>query len=127
MEMLKPAVASDGFSWFEHARENSNGHEAVESWKIKKLPKGFLVSSHMRQALPDSDQPTEQWIATDGLASVSIYVEEITSDSDVFTGVMKRGAMNIFGLMLSGHQVTVVGEVPASTVEMIAHSVAMIH
>ena len=127
MEMLKPAAASDGFSWFEHARENSNGHEAVENWKIKSLPKGFLVSSHVRQALPDSDQPTEQWIATDGLASVSIYVEKITSSNDAFTGVMKKGAMNIFGLMLDGHQVTVVGEVPANTVEMIAHSVAMIN
>ena len=127
MEMLKPASAGEDFSWFEHGREDKGGHEASESWEIKSLPKGFLVSSHVRQALPGSDQPTEQWIATDGLASVSIYVEKLASVDDAFMGVMKKGAMNIFGLMLNGHQVTVVGEVPANTVEMIAHSVAMIN
>ena len=57
---------------------------------------------------------------------VSIYVDKITTGNDVFEGIMQKGAMNIFGLLLSGHQVTVVGEVPANTVEMIAHSVAMI-
>ncbi len=127
MEMLKPSSASDGFIWFEHGAEDKKGHEVNENWKINSLPEGFLVSSHIRQALPDSDQPTEQWIATDGLASVSIYVEKIISDDDAFVGMMKKGAMNIFGLMLNGHQVTVVGEVPANTVEMIAHSVAMIN
>ncbi len=125
MEMLKPASAGEGFSWFEHGREDKGGHEASENWKIKSLPKGFLISSHVRQALPDSDQLTEQWIATDGLASVSIYVEKLASADDAIVGVVKKGVMNIFGLMLNGYQVTVVGDVPANTVEMIAHSVAM--
>ncbi len=127
MEMLKPSSSVDGFSWFEHGNEDKEEHEASEKWKIKSLPKGFLVSSHVRQALPGSDQPTEQWIATDGLASVSIYVEKLASTDEAFMGVMKKGAMNVFGLMLNDHQVTVVGEVPANTVEMIAHSVAMIN
>jgi sigma-E factor negative regulatory protein RseB len=126
MEMLKPASASEGFSWFEHGREDKGHHKTSENWKIKSLPKGFSVSSHVRQSLPDSDQPTEQWIATDGLASVSIYVEKLTDGNDAFEGIMQKGAMNIFGLLLSGHQVTVVGEVPTNTVEMIARSVVMI-
>ena len=126
MDMLKPASSSKGFSWFRHTSEDNNQHKASENWKIKGLPKGFLISTHVRQVLPDSDQPTELWVATDGLASVSIYVDKITTGNDVFEGIMQKGAMNIFGLLLSGHQVTVVGEVPAKTVEMIAHSVAMI-
>ncbi len=126
MEMLKPASPSRGFSWFRHGGEDKGQHNASENWKIKSLPKGFSISTHVRQVLPDSDQPTEQWIATDGLASVSVYVEELTTGNDGFEGVMQKGAMNIFGLLLRGHQVTVVGEVPANTVEMIARSVAMI-
>ena len=126
MDMLMPVSTGEGFSRFEHGRDNKNNHTASEIWKIKSLPKGFSVSAHVRQALPDSDQPVEQWIATDGLASVSIYVEELVAGNDVFEGYMQKGAMNIFGLLLSGHQVTVVGEVPANTVETIARSVAMI-
>jgi sigma-E factor negative regulatory protein RseB len=126
MDMLKPLSSSEGMSRFEHRIEDKNHHKASENWKIKSLPNGFSISAHVRQALPDSDQPAEQWIATDGLASVSIYVEELNEGNEVFEGVMQKGAMNIFGLLLRGHQVTVVGEVPANTVEMIAHSVAMI-
>jgi sigma-E factor negative regulatory protein RseB len=126
MDMLTPVSSSKGFSWFRHGSEDKGQHDASENWKIKSLPKGFSISTHVRQALPDSDQPTEQWIATDGLASVSIYVEDLIAGNNVFEGVMQKGAMNIFGLSLSGHQVTVVGEVPANTVEMIARSVAMI-
>ena len=126
MEMLKPVSSSKGFSWFRHGGEDKHQHDMSENWKIKSLPKGFSISTHVRQALPDSDQPTEQWIATDGLASVSIYVEKHMDGTDAFEGVMQKGAMNIFGLLLSDHQVTVVGEVPANTVEMIARSVAMI-
>jgi sigma-E factor negative regulatory protein RseB len=126
MDMLKPVSSSKGFSWFRHTSEDKIEHKASENWKIKGLPKGFSISTHVRQVLPDSDQPTELWVATDGLASVSIYVDKITTGNDVFEGIVQKGAMHIFGLLLSGHQVTVVGEVPANTVEMIAHSVAMI-
>ena len=124
--MLKPVSTGEGFSRFEHGLDNKNNHTASENWKIKSLPEGFSISAHVRQALPDSEQPAEQWIATDGLASVSIYVEELVAGSDVFEGNMQKGAMNIFGLLLSGHQVTAVGEVPPYTVETIARSVAMI-
>ena len=126
MDMLKPVSSSKGYSWFRHGSGENVQHDAGENWKIKSLPKGFSISTHVRQALPGSDQLTEQWIATDGLASVSIYVDKHTAGNDAIEGVMQKGAMNIFGLLLSGHQVTVVGEVPANTVEMIARSVAMI-
>jgi len=36
------------------------------------------------------------------------------------------GAMNAFGRIVEGHQVTVVGEVPASTVEAVANSVNLL-
>jgi sigma-E factor negative regulatory protein RseB len=117
MNMLKPVSTGEGFSRFEHGLESKNNHTVSENWKIKSLPKGFSISAHVWQALSDSDQPAEQWITTDGLASVSIYVEELSAGNDVIEGIMQKGAMNIFGLILNGHQVTVVGEVPASTVE----------
>ncbi|NNG11861.1 MAG: hypothetical protein HKM88_01280, partial [Halobacteria archaeon] len=51
-------------------------------------------------------------------------VESLSSDGAAFTGLSGMGAMNAFGAIVDGHQVTVVGEVPALTVEMMARSVA---
>jgi negative regulator of sigma E activity len=42
---------------------------------------------------------------------------------DALTGLSSMGAMNTYGAIVGGHQVVVVGEVPAVTVEMMARSI----
>lgn len=125
-EMLKPSSSSEGFSRFEqHKKANGIQQVSNSEWTLKNLPKGFSISTHIRQTLPDSEHPAEHWIATDGLASVSVYLEKVIDKKHAFEGLTRAGAMNVFGLLLDGYHVTVVGEVPARTVEMIARSVVM--
>ncbi len=57
------------------------------------------------------------------MATVSVYIEHTMSDIDAFTGPSSMGAMNAYGTVVDGYQVTVVGEVPPATVKMIATSV----
>ena len=64
----------------------------------------------------------EHWVYSDGLASVSVYIEEAHNE-EKYGGVSHRGALNAYGTMVAGHYVTVVGEVPRETVEMIGQSV----
>ena len=54
---------------------------------------------------------------------MSVYVEQLSAPGDVFNGLSTMGAVNAFGLLLDDYQVTVVGEVPPLTVEMIARAV----
>ena len=54
---------------------------------------------------------------------MSVYVEQTLPGTESFTGLSTMGAMNAYGAVVDGYQVTVVGEVPPATVRMIATSV----
>jgi sigma-E factor negative regulatory protein RseB len=97
--------------------------KAVQSaWTLLEsdLPRGFTRVMHNR--LPaDSGRPTaEHIVLTDGLATVSIFLEPLAGAEPLLQGPAQMGAMNAFGTLLKDHQVLVVGEVPQVTVQMIA-------
>lgn len=125
-EMLQPAVNGEKFSW--HSGGGKAGDDTVDStnqaaWQIKGLPKGFTITGHFKQAMPNSEQPADHMVISDGLASVSIYIENLNAQSQGFVGASQMGAINIFGSIHDDYKVTVVGEVPESTVKMISESV----
>jgi sigma-E factor negative regulatory protein RseB len=62
-------------------------------------------------------------VFSDGLASVSVFIEPHGSNSQPMHGLARVGAAYAYSRDLDGHQVTAVGEVPAATVEAIAASV----
>ena len=57
-------------------------------------------------------------VLSDGLASVSVYVES-DPQAEGLEGGTRIGAVHAAGRRISGHQVTVVGEVPLETVEAV--------
>ena len=62
-------------------------------------------------------------VYSDGMASVSVFVEPVGPESDDLDGDSTIGGANAYSTRISGHNVTAVGEVPADTVQMIARSV----
>ena len=56
---------------------------------------------------------------SDGLASISVYIEKMTQGQVAFEGASKTGAFNALGAVAENHQVTVIGEVPAKAVETV--------
>lgn len=87
-----------------------------DAWRFDALPPGFevVMHDHWRDG---AGVPVEHIVLTDGLASVSVYVEEDTEDG--LTGGTRFGAIHAMGGRVAGHQVTVVGEVPAATVQAV--------
>ena len=83
-------------------------------WMFKKLPDGFTLSMLNRLPDPNGSQMIEQYVLTDGLASLSVFVES-GGKGEALKGVSRLGAINAWGGELDGYQVTVVGEVPAMT------------
>lgn len=120
--MLQPSTHSDDFVWYEESNETEEISPAEQTWRVTEMPVGFKVVSQMRHLLPDSSQLAEHLLITDGLASVSIYIEALDGEPAPFDGPFKRGAVNVYSTALDGHQIVVVGEVPAATVEMMARS-----
>ncbi len=80
-------------------------------------------------------EPATHLVYSDGLATVSVFVEahrEPNPGTDdkprapaepPMQGLARVGSGYAFSTVVQGHQVTAVGEVPAQTVETIAHSV----
>ena len=78
----------------------------------------------MRRKLPARRQPVEHLVYSDGLAVVSVFVEPVDGATPgALSGLTHLGAVHAFGKVLDGHQITVLGEAPAVTVDMIGASV----
>ena len=92
-------------------------------WVVKHLPAGFELTDFQRKRMRKGGASVEHLVFSDGLATMSVYVEKLISDDKAFLGLSSMGALNAFGAVVDGYQVTVVGEVPPATVQMVAHSV----
>lgn len=93
-----------------------------EWWKINKMPNGFVLVEHNRR-MGKSGAMVEHMVFTDGLASISVFMEKNTPHDKIpFVGVSRMGAVNAFARRVNDHQITVVGEVPVAAVRMIGES-----
>ena len=105
-----------------HSGDSSKSFAADKSWQLGSAPGGFWRESVMKRKIPGSDDFVHQMVYTDGLASLSVFIERqsgITSE-----GGSSMGAVNAFIRILNNHSVTAIGEVPAATVKEIAESVS---
>lgn len=99
------------------------------SFELTALPKGFKNVYFTRKPLHPSGQPVDHLLLSDGFALVSVYLESKKADSPVESkipeGLHKVGAVNSLSRTLTDHQLTVLGEVPVSTIKYIAEGVTL--
>ncbi len=83
-------------------------------------PLGFRVV--MRSAgVEDTINWAEHWMLSDGLATVSVYLEPHTEASTGYLkGLSEHVPIHAYGRSLGAYHLTVVGEVPAATVQTLA-------
>lgn len=90
------------------------------AWRASELPAGFRLT--VARTTSDGGVEQEHYVYTDGLATVSVFVERAADDADPITAVSNLGSANAYVTTVDGYQITAVGEVPPSTVEMIGAS-----
>lgn len=121
--MLQPTVPHEGFQTIISGNHGAAEEAARLSWRFNSMPQGFSVTRTSRKQMPMKKHMVEHIVLSDGLATVSVYIEKV-SGKDVFKGASKMGGVNAYGRQVNNHQVTVMGEVPPETVQQIADSVA---
>ncbi|MBV2094663.1 MAG: MucB/RseB C-terminal domain-containing protein [Candidatus Thiodiazotropha sp.] len=84
-------------------------------WDFSGLPSGFKLSMQHQLIDQQGSDPIDQYVFSDGLSSLSVFVEPETRE-EAFSGVSRLGAINAWGGQVHGYQVTAVGEVPAVTI-----------
>ncbi len=97
----------------------------VDKVSFQDLPQGFEEQSESyRMMAVQKDSPVSHVVVSDGVATVSVYVEYLKrAQHDPATlGATSMGALNAYGLSLPTALVTVVGEAPSATVEVIARA-----
>lgn len=120
-ELLKPTISGQGYTWYHQASAEDRADRGNGTWRVTWMPEGFALSDHEKQSLVASGDPVDHMVFTDGLASVSVFIEKLR---DVpLIGPTQMGAVNAFAKFTNGFQVTAVGEVPQTTVQRIANSV----
>jgi sigma-E factor negative regulatory protein RseB len=133
---LSPAVRTDGMRWVRQGPSSDPAaSSALSAYRASELPPGFHLTVSGAQTLGDTASPAAHLVYSDGLATVSVFVEaesQVKPSADEPSGgnsaeppqgLARVGSGFAFSTIVQGHQVTAVGEVPAQTVEFIAHSV----
>lgn len=101
---------------------------AAEGWTLKTPVAGFnAMSCYKRPASAAggadkgaSGEGPLQWIFSDGLASVSIFMEPFDRQRHVRESALSLGATQTLTRHLDTHWITLVGEVPVSTLKLFA-------
>ena len=132
---LAPAVRTEGMRWVRQGPSHDNASPALSAFRASELPPGFRLTVAGAQTIGGASVPASHLVYSDGLATVSVFVEAQQSKAQgadanqnaaadpPMQGLARVGSGFAFSTVVQGHQVTAVGEVPAQTVEFIAHSV----
>ena len=126
-ELLEPAISGDDYTWYRDEADAAGepSRPAGEpSWFPGWLPEGFAMSDHARNSILESRDPVEHLVFSDGLASISVFIERLDTAGKPLDGLDSMGAVHAYGSMVDDFQITVVGEVPAATVTRVAGSMA---
>jgi sigma-E factor negative regulatory protein RseB len=121
--MFKPLVDASNYRWLRADRQLAATNSTPALWEAMKLPPGFRMATRSAQAMPGSSEPVAHLVFTDGIASVSVFVEPQKPNTQPAEGPAHVGSSSAFSTVVDGHQVTAVGEVPPTTVEFIANQV----
>jgi sigma-E factor negative regulatory protein RseB len=141
---LAPAVRTEGMRWVRQGPSRDSASPALSAYRASELPPGFHLTVAGAQTIGGATVPASHLVYSDGLATVSVFVEAQPADAasagarstaagadpspsppaePPMQGLARVGSGFAFSTVVQGHQVTAVGEVPAQTVEFIAHSV----
>ncbi len=103
--------------------------QSQAAFELSVLPQGFKQIFFTRKPLHNSGRPVDHLMLSDGFASVSVYLESTQDESSAASrlpaGIHTVGAINSISRSLADSQLTVLGEVPATTVKFIAESVKL--
>ena len=125
-EALKPRISHAGFTRYEAGAPEGVAHDPAarpQQWTIGWLPAGFRVVDESYGPIQPGRDSVDHRVYSDGLASLSVFIERGLDSDDRIEGPSSVGAVNAFSRVIDEYQLSVVGEVPEITVEKVAASI----
>ena len=124
---VQTQLDTSGYTWkrqndaetLAQAREEAD--DSGQQWRAAELPDGFTLQMDTLET-DVSGTPRAHLVYSDGLATVSVFVDRAVAASEQIEGFSMMGAANAFTRVQEGLMITAIGEVPPRTVEKIALS-----
>lgn len=95
----------------------------ASAWRVDAVPPEFRLRAVGTQRSQATAAPIEHLVYSDGVATVSVFIEPGAAAADQGQGQFPMGAANAYTTVNDGYLITAVGGVPVRTVEAISRSV----
>jgi len=117
--LVRQMENTDGFQVIQPALRKTNPES--QGWKLRSEVPGFQsMSSYSRLDAPN--HTAVQWVFSDGLASVSLFLETYDPVRHTKERVVADGATHSVSRRVGDHWVTALGEVPVETLSLFIQS-----
>ena len=80
---LAPTVHTDGMRWVRQGPSPDSASGALAAYRASQLPPGFRLTVQGAQTLGGASAPASHLVYSDGLATVSVFVEEQSTSAGV--------------------------------------------
>jgi len=115
-----------GRDWRTVSAPITEAHFADEGWKVDVPLPGFRKMLEMKRGMGGGVGEVGQIVFSDGLASISVFLEPSKEGVKPAEGLSSQGAVNIFRRQVGNHVVTVLGEAPPACVSRVAKAVQFV-
>lgn len=117
---------SETYTWYDAKSVEPKLNESMQ-WKVMHMPPGFYQDTTGKRNMTMSKMPVEHMVFTDGLSSVSVFIEKKMKNSKNLMGTSTMGAVNAYGRSFNQYHITVVGEAPTASIKMMGDAVSHIN
>ena len=121
---LQAVSNKNQLEWFGNATPPISAPSATSDWLIDQVPGGYQLSKHIRRMSPMEAGEVEHLVYTDGLSTISVFIKQAREGQSGMQGLMKMGAVHAYRNTIANYRVTVMGEVPAQTVEFVSQGIS---
>ncbi|MDD9856933.1 MAG: MucB/RseB C-terminal domain-containing protein [Gammaproteobacteria bacterium] len=123
---LQAVTSKDQLKWYGRdappvSAAPAGGASGESNWQFSQLPAGYRLNKRIRRMSPVGGWEIEHLIWSDGLSTLSVFIKPAGSGhASVREGLTRMGAVQAYRRTIGDYRVTVMGEVPARTVEFFA-------
>ena len=119
---LKSTFHAQSKDWRRDSQPLNEAKRVSTGWSVAPPP-GFRLVGEMQRTMPNRAQPVSQLVLSDGLATMSVFVEPMTNAPRTAEAASEDGALSVFVRPMGEHLVTVLGEVPPAAALQVGRSV----
>lgn len=123
-EQLKSAFSDRQSGWQTDRSALQDTKSEDSAWQVESPPPGFKKVLEVKRTMSGKPEPVIQQIYSDGLASVSVFIENSNPGDKLQAGLVQQGSYNLYIRPLPDQpfSIKVLGEVPRASLQQIGNS-----